>query len=151
MITACAEESSECERSLLASGLYVFTMEEEQNIDIDESFGEKVESFRVDIVQTIDLERQLIFSYLRANSILDVEDCEIIMNSGSGRKQKVSKFLDILACKGPDGYKHFVDALEIDCPNLFKKITGKTARKSKLPIFLYLLYSKSNMPIFRGE
>ena len=128
----------------------MFTMEEEQGIDADENFVEKVESFRVDIVQTIDLERQLIFSYLRANSVLDVEDCETIMNSGSGRKQRVAKFLDVLACKGPDGYKHFVSALEIDCPQLFKKITGKNARKSKLPI-VFFYHMQSSLPIFTGN
>jgi len=103
---------------------------DEEISDPDQQYPEKIESFRVDIVQTIDLERQFIFSYLRANAVLDVEDCEIIMGAGAGRKQKVAKFLDILASKGPDGYKHFVDALEIECPRLFQKITGKDARKS---------------------
>ena len=104
---------------------------DDQGSDSDESYGEKIESFRVDIVQTIDLERYFMFSYLRANSVLDAEDCEIIMNSGSGKKQKTSKFLDVLACKGPDGYKHFVDALEFESPHLYQKITGRSPRKSK--------------------
>ena len=104
---------------------------EEDASEFDESFREKLELFRVDIVQTIDLERQLIFSYLRSNSVLDEEDCEMIMSAGAGRKQKVAKFLDVLARKGSEGYRHFVDSLEKEYPHLFQKITGKSAQKSK--------------------
>ena len=97
----------------------------------EEEFRVKLERFRVDIVQTLDLERQFIFSFLRSKSILDEEDCERILNAGAGRQQKVAKFLDVLACKGPEGYKVFVESLEIEHPNLYHKMTGKRAANSK--------------------
>lgn len=97
----------------------------------DDDFRQKIDNFRVDIVQVLDLERAFVFSYLRSKSVLDEEDCEIIMNSGAGRKQKVAKFLDVLACKGPDGYRHFTASLEIEYPQLFEKITGKKPKKCK--------------------
>lgn len=96
-------------------------------MDDEEEYRMKLERFRVDIVQTLDLERQFIFSFLRSKSILDEEDCERILNAGAGRQQKVAKFLDVLACKGTDGYRVFVESLEIEHPNLYHKMTGKRA------------------------
>ena len=92
---------------------------------------DKLEQFRVDFVQTLDVERQFIFSYLRSKSVLDEEDCEIIVNAGAGRQQKVSKFLDVLARKGEEGYKHFVDSLEFEHPALYEKVTGKRASATR--------------------
>eukprot|EP00794_Sanderia_malayensis_P009401 gene9401-10389_t len=81
---------------------------------------------RLDIVQSIDTEKQFMLSYLRSNSILDEEDCERI-NHGITRQEKVSKMLDILCLKGSDGVRHFVKAVEFEQPKLYEKITGKKA------------------------
>ncbi len=94
-------------------------------------FREKLDRFRVDIVQTLDLQRQFIFCYLRSKAILDEEDCERILEAGAGRQQKVSKFLDVLSCKGAEGYQCFIESLEIEHPNLYEKMTGKRAAKSE--------------------
>lgn len=94
-------------------------------------FSDSIDRHRVDIVQSLDLERHFVFTYLRSKSVLDEDDCEIILNCGAGRKQKVSKFLDVLGCKGPEAYKHFVDSLEVEFPQLYKKITGKHPKKRK--------------------
>eukprot|EP00794_Sanderia_malayensis_P009407 gene9407-10395_t len=94
-----------------------------------ENVRESLDKYRVDIVQNLDLQRQFIFCYLRSKSVLDEEDCERILAAGAGRQQRVSKFLDVLACKGPEGYKCFVESLEIEHPYLFEKMTGQRATK----------------------
>lgn len=71
--------------------------------------------------------RHFRFSYLRSKAILDEEDCERIINTGNTRQQKVSIFLDVIKRKGSNGMKHFVDALEYEYPELYKKMTGNDA------------------------
>ena len=105
--------------------------EEDLTQTVDHDFRETLEKFRVDIVQTLDLERHFIFAYLRSNSVFDEEDCDIILSSGPGRKQKVAKFLDVLVCKGQEGFDHFKASLAVEHPNLYEKITGKRPEKRK--------------------
>ena len=64
-------------------------------------------------------------SYLRSKLVLDEEDCERILNSGTTRQQKASIFLDVIKRKGAEGMKHFMDALQFENPALFTRITGK--------------------------
>ena len=62
---------------------------------------------------------------MRSKLIFDEEDCERILNSGTTRQHKASKFLDVVKCKGKGGMKHFMDALQYEVPELYTKITGK--------------------------
>ena len=62
---------------------------------------------------------------MRSKSILDEEDCERILNTGTTRQQKASIFLDVVKRKGKRGMKHFIDALQFEHPDLYTKITGK--------------------------
>ena len=103
-------------------------------LELDD-FRDNLEKFRVDIVQVLDLERQFVFCYLRSKRVLDEEDCEHILNAGAGRQQKVAKFLDVLACKGPEGYRCFVESLEFEHPSLYEKLTGKRAINRKHSVY----------------
>ena len=97
----------------------------------EENYKDFYETFRLDILQYIDPDRQFIISYLRSKFVLDDEDCERIVNGSITRQDKVSKFLSIMACKGFEGLQHFVDALELEYPVLYQKVTGKKAGPSK--------------------
>lgn len=87
-------------------------------------YYEVIETHHLDLVQTIDLERQYLFSYLRSNLVFDNEDCERI-NCGKTSQQKASCFLDVIQKKGENGMKHFINALQFEHPELYKKMTGK--------------------------
>ena len=97
----------------------------------EENYKDFYEIFRPDIIQYVDPDRQFMFSYLRSKFVLDDEDCERITNGSVTRPEKVSKFLNILSCKGIGAQRHFVDALEFEYPILYEKITGKKAVPSK--------------------
>lgn len=97
----------------------------------ENNYKELLEKNRVDVVQSLDLDRQFLLSYLRSNLVFDDEDCQLILNSGSSRQQKNAKFLDVLACRGMRAYKTFVDALEFEHSDLYKLFTGKDAAVEK--------------------
>ncbi|XP_047143266.1 caspase recruitment domain-containing protein 11 isoform X1 [Hydra vulgaris] len=84
-----------------------------------------LEKNRVEVIKCLNLDRQFLFSYLRSHSVLDDEDCEIILNAGASRQQKCSKFLDVLSTRGPRAIEYFIQALEIDHEYLYEVITGK--------------------------
>jgi len=95
------------------------------------NYRDILEKHRVDIIKYLELEeRQFLLSYLRSNFVLDDEDCQIIAKTGTSRQQKVAKFIDILSTKGPDGFNHFVEALEFEHPHLFEMFTGKKGSTS---------------------
>ena len=96
--------------------------------DVDTSLV--FEKFRVEIVRSVETEKQFIQCYLRSKFVLDDEDCERI-SSGATRQERVGKLLDILSLKGPDACNHFIDALEFENPKLYEKITGKKADASR--------------------
>ena len=85
-----------------------------------------LQKHRVDIVRSIDTERQFIICYLQSKLALDIDDCERI-SSCTTRQDRAAKLLDILLLKGPDALAHFIAALEIDYPKLYERITGKKA------------------------
>ena len=68
---------------------------------------------------------------------MDEEDCERIMNTGTTRQQKASIFLDVIKRKGPRGMKHFIDALQFEHPDLYKKLTGKEPASKGMHDSLY--------------
>lgn len=84
------------------------------------------EQHRIEIIQSVDTEKQFLLNYLRSKLILDEEDCERISIAAT-RTQKVAKLLDILALKGPEACDSFVAALEYEHPKLYEKLTGKKA------------------------
>lgn len=85
-----------------------------------------LEKHRVEIMDSIDTEKQFLQCYLRSKLVFDDEDCERISN-GETRRERAVKLLNILALKGQEACKHFIDALEFESPTLYEKITGKTA------------------------
>ncbi len=106
-------------------------MAEDPDLLSEEQDGFDVfQKYRMDIVKSIDTDKQFMFSYLRSNSVLDEEDCERI-NHKVTRQEKVTKMLDILSLKGPGAKEHFVKAVEFEHPRLYEKITGKKAHSSK--------------------
>ena len=101
-------------------------MEKENELD----FGLLLQQYRLEIVKSIDTEKQFIRCYLQSKLVLDDDDCERI-SSGITRQDRAAKLLDILSIRGPDAWRHFVDALEFDNPRLYEKITGKKADARK--------------------
>ena len=87
-------------------------------------YRDQLERNRLSIVQTLDLERHFILTYLRTKKIFDEEDCDIIKNCGATRQQRNAKFLDILATRGPNAFNVFVEALGYDLPSLYEVFTG---------------------------
>ena len=97
----------------------------------DVDISRVLQQYRVEIVEAIDTERQFIRCYLQSKLVLDDDDCERI-SSGTTRRDRAAKLLDILSLKGPEASTHFIDALEFDNPTLYEKITGKKADARKL-------------------
>lgn len=116
----------------------------------DEEFNyqELLEKHHLEITQNLDLDRQYILSHLRSKFILNDEDCQLI-KAGVSRQQKASKFIDILMTKGPSGFTHFIEALEIEHPHLYESMTGNKpvgqskfqSSKSSSLLLLLLHYS----------
>ena len=96
----------------------------------EEDLSLTLQQHRVDIVRSIDTERQFIICYLQSKLALDGDDCERI-SSCTTRQDRAAKLLDILLLKGPDALAHFIASLEIDYPKLYEKITGKKADARK--------------------
>ena len=97
-------------------------MEREHEVE----FEPLLQQHRVEIVKCIDTDKQFIRCYLQSKLVLDDDDCERISNEKT-RQDRAAKLLDILSIRGPDAWRHFVDALELDNPRLYEKITGKKA------------------------
>lgn len=108
----------------------------EEPIDEKVDFIHTLESHHLEIVRSLDLDRQYILSHLRSKFILDDEDCQLI-RSGTTRQQQASKFIDVLLTKGPQGFFYFVEALEIEHPLLYESITGIKAETGR-----WLLYQE---------
>lgn len=104
-----------------------------------DDYREQLERNRVEVVQSLDLDRQFMLSYLRSNSILDDEDCQLILNSGASRQQKNSKFLDVISSRGKKAYSSFVSALEFEHCCLYELFTGKKASKTKCKFIFFSL------------
>ena len=107
----------------------------------DEDYRESIERNRVEVVQSLDLDRQFMLSYLRSNNVLDDEDCQLILNSGTSRQQKNSKFLDVIAMRGAHAYQSFINALEFEHGELYEKFTGRkpNVKGSKSTLILLLV------------
>lgn len=93
--------------------------------DSGDDYRQLLEKHRVEIVKSLDLDRQYMLSHLRSKFVLDDEDSQMILNAGPSRQQKTSKFIDILATKGPRAFSHFIQGLEIDHPHLYEVVTGQ--------------------------
>ena len=125
-------------------------MLEEEQFD----YREALEKHRVEVVRSLDLDRQFMLSYLRSKTVLDDEDCEIIMHAGPSRQQKASKFLDVLSTKGPDGYKHYVQALEFEHQYLYEIFSGQKPVSQRkflfhLKLFLHFILLTLNLYGYR--
>lgn len=96
-----------------------------------ENWLELINQNRVELVKSINFDRQLILTYLQSKNIIDEEDIDIIRGAGPSRQQQVSKFLDILSRTGKCGWDVFLEVLEIENQGLFEIITGKKASKRK--------------------
>ena len=93
-----------------------------------DDYRHQLERNRLLVVQSLDLDRHFMFSYLRSNHIFDEEDCEIVQTSGATRQQKNAKFLDLLATRGKNAFNVFVEALAYDLPSLYEVFTGRKAQ-----------------------
>ncbi|XP_065659020.1 caspase recruitment domain-containing protein 11 isoform X3 [Hydra vulgaris] len=98
-------------------------------MDDEVDYRALIEKHRVETIKCLDLDRQFLFSYLRSYAVLDDEDCEIILNAGPSRQQKSSKFLDVLATRGPKAFQYFLQALEIEHGHLYEIFTGEKASR----------------------
>ena len=97
-----------------------------------------LEKHRVEAIRCLDLDRQFMFTFLRSQSVLDDEDCEIILNAGPSRQQKCSKFLDVLATRGPRAFQYFLQALEYEHEHLYEVLTGKKPLKQRKLKYYYV-------------
>ncbi|XP_041755826.2 caspase recruitment domain-containing protein 9 isoform X2 [Coregonus clupeaformis] len=91
----------------------------------DEQCWAQLEEYRLLLIKTI--EPSQITPYLRQCKVLSSEDEEQIFNDSSLviRRRKVGVLLDILQRTGLKGYVAFLESLELDYPQLYRKITGK--------------------------
>ena len=99
-----------------------------------ESLEETLQKNRVEIVTKLQIDRAILFAYLRSKSVLDREDCELI-ESEKTRERRASSFLDILSLKGKEALSHFIDVLQLLNPELYQKVTGQKATASKLTLY----------------
>lgn len=100
-------------------------------MDMDElTFEEILETNRVEIVQRLQLDRTFLFDYLRSKNVFDMGDCDLV-HAERTREQKAGKFLDVLISKGEEGYRHFIDAVQLLNASLYEKITGEKATSSE--------------------
>ncbi|MBN3272783.1 CARD9 protein, partial [Polyodon spathula] len=91
----------------------------------DEECWNSLEKYRVLLIRTIEPSR--IIPYLRQCKVLSTDDEEQIFNDPSLviRKRRVGVLLDILQRTGSKGYVAFLESMELDYPELYRKITGK--------------------------
>ena len=96
----------------------------------DEEYRDLLESKRFVIIQNLQIDRTFVFDYLRNKGVLDSEDCELIFYEKT-TAQKIGKFLDVLAKKGPQAYQYLLESLQLEHPILYEKLTGKDADACK--------------------
>ncbi|KAK2911715.1 hypothetical protein Q8A67_003848 [Cirrhinus molitorella] len=91
----------------------------------DDECWARLEDYRMLLIKTIEPSR--ITPYLRQCKVLSSEDEEQIYNDPSLviRRRKVGVLLDILQRTGLKGYEAFLESLELDYPDVYRKITGK--------------------------
>ncbi|XP_015222490.2 caspase recruitment domain-containing protein 9 isoform X1 [Lepisosteus oculatus] len=91
----------------------------------NEECWNSLENYRLLLIKTIEPSR--ITPYLRQCKVLSTEDEEQIFNDPSLviRRRKVGVLLDILQRTGHKGYVAFLESLELDYPELYRRITGK--------------------------
>ncbi|XP_062310841.1 caspase recruitment domain-containing protein 9 isoform X2 [Osmerus eperlanus] len=91
----------------------------------DEECWLQLEDYRLLLLKTIEPSR--ITPYLRQCKVLSGEDEEQIFNDPSLvlRRRRVGVLLDILQRTGVKGHVAFLESLELDYPQLYRKITGK--------------------------
>lgn len=85
---------------------------------------------RFKIVQQLQVERSFLFDYLLSKNVFDRDDYDLV-RAEKTRERKAVKVLDIIETKGPEGFNHFKDALQLINPNLYEIITGEKATVSK--------------------
>ncbi|XP_056134084.1 caspase recruitment domain-containing protein 9 [Lampris incognitus] len=96
----------------------------------DDACWLQLEDHRLLLIKSI--EPSLITPYLRQCQVISAEDEEQIFNDPSLviRRRKVGALLDILQRTGVKGYTAFLESLELDYPQLYTRITGKTPNKT---------------------
>ncbi|XP_016428822.1 caspase recruitment domain-containing protein 9 [Sinocyclocheilus rhinocerous] len=94
-------------------------------VEEDDECWAQLEDYRMLLIKTIEPSR--ITPYLRQCKVLSSEDEEQIYNDPSLviRRRKVGVLLDILQRTGLKGYEAFLESLELDYPDVYRKITGK--------------------------
>ncbi|XP_051518308.1 caspase recruitment domain-containing protein 9 isoform X3 [Myxocyprinus asiaticus] len=94
-------------------------------LEEDDECWARLEDYRMLLIKTIEPSR--ITPYLRQCKVLSSEDEEQIYNDPSLviRRRKVGVLLDILQRTGLKGYEAFLESLELDYPDVYRKITGK--------------------------
>ncbi|XP_016334114.1 caspase recruitment domain-containing protein 9-like, partial [Sinocyclocheilus anshuiensis] len=94
-------------------------------VEEDDECWAQLEDYRMLLIKTIEPSR--ITPYLRQCKVLSSEDEEQIYNDPSLviRRRKVGVLLDILQRTGLKGYDAFLESLELDYPDVYRKITGK--------------------------
>ncbi|XP_030647704.1 caspase recruitment domain-containing protein 9 [Chanos chanos] len=95
------------------------------DLEDDDECWAQLEDYRLLLIKTIEPSR--ITPYLRQCKVLSSEDEEQIYNDPNLviRRRKVGVLLDILQRTGFKGYVAFLESLELDYPQLYRKITGK--------------------------
>ncbi|XP_073721790.1 caspase recruitment domain-containing protein 9-like isoform X2 [Misgurnus anguillicaudatus] len=95
------------------------------NLEDEDECWARLEDYRMLLIKTIEPSR--ITPYLRQCKVLSSEDEEQIYNDPNLviRRRKVGVLLDILQRTGLKGYEAFLESLELDYPDLYRKITGK--------------------------
>uniref|UniRef100_A0A8C9RR71 Caspase recruitment domain family member 9 n=1 Tax=Scleropages formosus TaxID=113540 RepID=A0A8C9RR71_SCLFO len=91
----------------------------------DEECWVQLEDYRLLLIKSIEPSR--ITPYLRQCKVLSGDDEEQIFNDPNLviRRRKVGVLLDILQRTGRKGYVAFLESLELDYPQVYRKITGK--------------------------
>ncbi|KAL4646512.1 caspase recruitment domain-containing protein 9 [Arapaima gigas] len=91
----------------------------------DDECWVQLEDYRLLLIKTIEPSR--ITPYLRQCKVLSIDDEEQIFNDPNLviRRRKVGVLLDILQRTGQKGYVAFLESLELDYPQVYRKITGK--------------------------
>ncbi|KAG1957049.1 caspase recruitment domain-containing protein 9 isoform X3 [Pimephales promelas] len=94
-------------------------------VEEDDECWARLEDYRMLLIKTIEPSR--ITPYLRQCKVLSSEDEEQIYNDPSLviRRRKVGVLLDILQRTGLKGYEAFLESLELNYPDVYRKITGK--------------------------
>ncbi|KAJ8319174.1 hypothetical protein KUTeg_004265 [Tegillarca granosa] len=89
-------------------------------------YDELIERNRLHIVKVIS--PTWFYDPLRTQSVLTATDCEEVEGNRT-RWQKAGSLLDILRTKGNNGVQKFLEILEFEHPECFKKITKKEPRE----------------------